>query len=270
MKKARAILFFLLSGFLCLAPAARAYDFLEEKSTHFIVYYDKGVSKDFVRTVIDYSERYYDELTQRLGLVRFDYWTWDERAKIYLYPDQETYMKESGQPNWSGGVAAYEQKSIWTFPREAGFFDSLLPHEIGHIILRDAIGSRRVPLWFEEGIASYLEQAKRYGAEKTVLNAMRDQTFVPLKNLSAIDTSSLQAPGAANLFYAESVSVVNYLIEKFGVERFSYLLRKIKEGMDFNDALAYAFFDVRSVDDLGKSWEESLRKKLKGAPQAIL
>lgn len=262
-------IFFLL-WFLCATPSARAGDFLAEKSTHFIIYYDKGVSKDFVRTVIDYSERYYNELTQKLGLVRFDYWTWDERAKIYLYPDQETYMRQSGQPGWSGGVAAYEQKSIWTFPREAGFFDSLLPHEIGHIILREAIGSRRVPLWFEEGIASYLEQAKRYGAEKIVLNAMRDQSFVPFKDLSAINGSSLQMVGDASLFYAESVSLVSYLIDKFGVERFSYLLRKIKDGMAFDDALAYAFFDIRSESDLGKFWEEHLRKKLNVVPRTIL
>ena len=33
----------LLSCFLCVVPAAHAYDFIEEKSTHFIIYYDKGV-----------------------------------------------------------------------------------------------------------------------------------------------------------------------------------------------------------------------------------
>ncbi|MDD5019373.1 MAG: peptidase MA family metallohydrolase [Candidatus Omnitrophica bacterium] len=263
--------FFLLAAVLfCAVPAVDAYDFSEEKSTHFIVYYDKGVSKDFVRTVIDYAERYYNELTQKLGLVRFDYWTWDKRAKVYLYPDQQTYMEVLGQPSWSGGAAAYDQKTIWTFPREAGFFDSLLPHEIGHIILREVIGSRRVPLWFEEGIASYLEQAKRYGAQNTVLEAMRNGTFIPLADLTRIDVLGLQMSTDAALFYAESVCLVNYLIEKFGVERFGYLLRKIKEGMDFDDALAYAFFDIRSESDLGRFWEESLRKKLKGTPQTIL
>jgi hypothetical protein len=256
--------------FVCLVPAARAYDFIEEKSTHFIVYYDPAVSKDFVRTVVDYAERYYNELTQKLGLVSFEYWTWDKRAKIYLYPDQETYMKESGQPAWSGGAAAYDQKSIWTFPREAGFFDSLMPHEIGHIVLREAIGSRRVPLWFEEGIASYLEQAKRYGAETIVLESMRTKTFIPLSELSQINSGALQMGVNTTLFYAESVCLVNYLIEKFGVERFGYLLRKIKEGMDFDDALTYAYFDIRSQEDLAEFWESSLKKKLKGAPQTYL
>jgi hypothetical protein len=138
----------LLLCFLCVVSAVHAYDFLEEKSTHFIIYYDKGVSKDFVRTVVDYAERYYNELTQKLGIVRFDFWSGYERAKIYLYPTRETYMKEMGQPSWSGALRLLRKKAIWTFPREAGFFDSLLPHEIGHIILREAIGSRKVPLWF--------------------------------------------------------------------------------------------------------------------------
>ncbi|MFA5038476.1 MAG: peptidase MA family metallohydrolase [Candidatus Omnitrophota bacterium] len=260
-----ALLFFSAAG-----PVG-AYDFKEEKSTHFIVYYDKSVSSDFVRTVLDHMERYYNELTQKLGLVRHDYWTWDKRAKIYLYPDQETYIRETGQPSWSGGVAAYDQKTIWTFPRESGFFDSLLPHEIGHIVLREAIGSRRVPLWFEEGIASYLEQAKRYGAQKKVLDAMASKTFIPLEQLSLMDSASLQSPLTdVSLFYAEAVSVVNFLIEKYGVDKFGYLFRKIREGLPFDSALAYAYFEIRSTADLGTYWENSLKQKMRQTSGTVL
>ena len=259
----------LLAAFF-LRPAW-AYDFEEEKSDHFVIYYDKSVSRDFIRTVEDYAERYYGELTGKLGLVRYDYWTWEKRAKIYIYPDQETYMKETHQPSWSGGVAAYDQKTIWTFPREAGFFDSLLPHEIGHIVLREAIGSRGVPLWFEEGIASYLEQAKRYGAERRVLNARKDGSFIPLTQLSAMSGSDLQSPLVnVQLFYAESVSVISYLMDKFGVDKFGYLFRKIREGLPFDDALAYTYFDIRSTEDLGKFWENYLKDKTGEGSRTIL
>lgn len=247
---------------MSFSPLARAYDFEEQKSTHFIIYYDKNVSTDFIRTVADYVERYYNELTEKLKLVRYDYWTWDKRAKIYLYPDQETYMKETHQPSWSGGVAAYDQKTIWTFPREAGFFDSLLPHEIGHIVLREAIGARRVPLWFEEGIASYLEQAKRYGAERRVLESLKDGSFIPLTRLSSMDVGDLQSPLVdVQLFYAEAVSVINYMMDKFGVEKFGYLFRKIRDGLSFDDALAYTYFDIRSTEDLAEFWENYLKGK---------
>ncbi len=245
-------------------------NFQEKKGTHFIIYYHKDVNDEFVTTVIDYAERYYDELTQKLGFTRFDYWTWDKRAKIFIYPDQETYVKETRQPSWSSGVAAYDQKTIWTYPRESGFFDSLLPHEIGHIVFREVIGARNVPLWLEEGVASYLEQAKRYGAEKVILQAMDDNTFIPLRELSSIDGYALRMRSDVNVFYAEAVSIISYLIEKFGTERFNNFCKKLKDGKSLDDALGFAYFDIRDSDMLGEYWEGYLRDKLNKKTRTML
>lgn len=246
-----------------LCRACLGEDFLEKKGTHFIIYYDKDVSQDFLDSVMEFAERYYNELTEKLGFTRFDYWTWDKRAKIYIYPDKETYVKETKQPGWSSGMAAYDRKTIWAFPREAGFFDTLLPHEIGHIVFREVIGDRGVPLWLDEGVASYLEQAKRFGSEKIVLEAMNDNTFIPFKELTKIDGYGLRLRYDVNLFYAESVSIINYLIEKFGTERFNDFCKKIKDGKSLDDALGYAYFDIRNSSVLGEFWEQSLRDKLK-------
>ncbi|MBI5873524.1 MAG: hypothetical protein HZB36_05210 [Candidatus Omnitrophica bacterium] len=266
MKKIIVCMFLLLS----LAVSLFAEDFQEEKSTHFIIYH-RDIPKEFVNTVIEYAERYYDELNEKLGFTRYDYWTWDKRAKIYLYPDQDSFTKATGQPAWAGGAAAYDQKTIWAFPREAGFFDSLLPHEIGHIVFREVIGgSRRVPLWLEEGVASYLEQAKRFGSEKLILNAMENNTFIPLKELSSIDSHSLRQNSDVTLFYAEAVNIMNFLIEKFGSRTFNEFCRKIKDGKSFDDALAYAYFDIRSTEGLSELWENHLRDKIKAKSKIIL
>jgi hypothetical protein len=239
-------------------------DFDEKKSDHFIIYYaGKDVPLEFVDTIIEFSEKYYGELTQKLGFTRFDYWTWDKRAKIYVYADQELYLKKTSQPGWSGGAADYLGKTIWTFPREAGFFDSTLPHEIGHIIFREAIGDRYVPLWVEEGVAQYMEQAKRLGSEKTVLDAISNDTFISLEKLSLIDGNTLRQYGDVSLFYAESVNVVTFLIEKFGAYAFSSFCNKIKDGKSMDDALGSAYFDVRDVHGLSQLWENSLRDKIK-------
>jgi hypothetical protein len=255
----------------CEAPEIyAATDFIEKKSTHFVIYYTKEVSEEFADSVSEFAERYYDELTQKLGFTRYDYWTWEKRAKIYIYPDQETYVAETKQPAWSSGMAVYEQKTIWSYPREAGYFDSLLPHEIGHIVFRESIGPREVPLWLEEGVASYLEQAKRFGSEKAVLNAIKNNTFIPLSELSKINSYALKQRSDVELFYAESVNIVSYLIEKFGAEAFSDFCRKIKDGKSFEDALAYAYFDIRNQRDLSEFWEKYLRDKLKSKDSAIL
>ncbi len=250
------ILYLSFPGFLL------AEDFKEKKSTHFVVYYYQ-IPEDFIDSVIEYSERYYEQLIEKLGFTRYDYWTWDNRAKIYLYPDQDSFSKATGQPAWSGGVAAYEKKTIWGFPRESGFFDSLLPHEIGHIVFREAIGRmRRVPLWLEEGVASYMEQAKRFGSEKLILDAMGNKTFIPLEELTLIDTNKLRSGIDVNLFYAESVNIVSFLIDKFGERSFSDFCRKIRDGKSVDDALSFAYFHIRSTDDLSTFWEGQLREKL--------
>lgn len=233
----------------------------EKKSDHFVVYYDQQVAGEFVDTVIEHAERYHDALTEKLGFRRYDYWTWDNRAKIYIYPDQETYALNTRQPSWSSGAASYELKTIWTFPREAGFFDSLLPHEIGHIIFREVIGSRRVPLWLEEGVASYLETAKRFGSEKIVLDAMEEGSFIPLETLSQMGGLALRNEKSVQLFYAESISVVSFLIDRFGVDRFNRLCERIKAGKSFDDALGGAYFEIGSEKDLSRLWEQSLRDK---------
>ncbi len=249
----------LLSSRFCLAA-----DMQEKKSTHFIIYYE-GVPEDFVDTVLRYAEGYYSDLTEKLGFRRFDYWTWDKRAKIYIYPDQETYVERTRQPQWSGGVVSYADKTIWTYPRESGFFDSLLPHEIGHIVFREVVGSGRgrVPLWLDEGVASYLEEARRVGANMFILKAMKNNTFIPFAQLNGITPDTLRQRTDVDLFYAESVSVISYLIEKYGVAAFNDFCKKLRDGKSLDRALSYSYFYLRSADDLGEFWERELRDKLK-------
>ena len=110
-----------------------------EKSAHFIVYYKKAQEK-FIAQTIDGAEEYYKSIANNLGFNRYEFWTWDKRAKIYIYNDAQDYQEKTGKPAWSGGHAYYHEKVIETYPWAGGFFDSLLPHELGHIIFREFIG----------------------------------------------------------------------------------------------------------------------------------
>jgi hypothetical protein len=245
--------------------------FEEESSDHFIVYYEKGVAGDFVKMVVEHAERYYNDLTDKLGFRLYDYWTWDKRAKVYIYAQKETYVAGTGQPEWSGGVAAYDRKTIWTYPRGAGFFDSLLPHEIGHIIFREVVGKREIPLWLEEGVACYLEPARRYGAEDILVEAIQADTFMNFDALAKVGGDTLRQQAVdVSLFYASAVSLVNFLIDNYGIERFNRFCEKLRDRKSVDDALAYAYFDVRSQSDLGEQWETFLRKKAGVKPRMVL
>lgn len=244
--------------FAFMSSSACAAEWKEYKRQHFIIYYKKAPF-DFVKTVDRASEQYYVEITRNLGFTRYKGWNWDDRAKIYIYNDMNDYVESGKQAGWSHGSAYPKDRTIRTFPSSHGFFDSTLPHELGHIIFREFIGFKaRVPSWFEEGVAMYQEKAKRWGAHDTVRKAIEDGTFKPLSELSITRLRNRTSRGLVNLFYAESASIVNFMISEMGEQRFVHLCRKLKDGGPFAWALDSVYSRLKNVDDLNDAWVKYL------------
>jgi len=62
-------------------------------------------------------------------------------------------------------------------------------------------------------------------------------------------------PNIVNLFYAQSLSVVDFLISKFGNGRFADLCRSLKNGKSFEEALALAYTNIiENLDELQERW----------------
>jgi hypothetical protein len=253
--------FFLLvfSGSLSAEPK-----WLEERSRHFIVYYQEGIDWGFLSETVYYAEKFYDDISENLGFRRYDFWLWEKRARIYIYKDKETYVKSTGMPEWSGGRAIYEQKIIESFPWAKGFFSQLLAHELGHIIFREFVGPQaKVPMWFEEGVASSQETERyRLNREKTLVHALKNQSLISLVNLTKIDPRRIQDEYTATLFYAQAESLVRFLIDKFGKYEFVKLCRLIRDYKDFYIALPKAYPRYEKLEDLDKDWTEFVRNNL--------
>jgi len=250
----------LMIAFMCVVGTSSAFakEWKEYKRQHFIVYY-KNAPFDFVETVEETSGQYYLKITENMGFTRYKGWNWDERAKIYIYDNAEDYVVTGKQAGWSHGVSSPRDKVIRTYPSAHGFFDSTLPHELGHIIFREFIGFKaRIPSWFEEGVAMHQEKARRWGAHDTVRKAIADGTFKSLNELSITSLRRTTNRDLINLFYAESASVVNFLINEYGKQRFVRLCRKLKDGDRFSWALDSVYVRFKNIDDLNKAWVKYL------------
>lgn len=231
-----------------------------KQRSHFIIYY-KEAPLDFIETVAESAEQYYEEIARDLGYTRYVGWTWDDRAKIYIYDSPEDYVDSAQQASWSHGVASPKDKIIRTFPAAHGFFDSTLPHELGHIILREFIGFKaQVPLWFEEGVAMYQEKAKRWGVHDLVRKAIADGKFIPLNELSVHYPNGRMPTEVVDLFYAESASIIIYLIQEHGEHRFVQFCRELQEGRPFEWSLNSAYAQFDDLEDLNKQWMNYLKK----------
>ena len=280
-------LYFLLSvwilvfGFLI---SSSAQEWQEVKGEHFIVYFTKDA--DFTKDVLDRAEIYYQKIASDLGYPRYkEFWLWEKRVKIYIYPDHDSFIKATGQPPWSQGMADYKNKQIVSYAWSKGFLESLLPHEIAHLIFRDFVGFKgEIPLWLDEGVAQWAEETKRQEMKFKVRQLLEKDSLISLEDMMKLDIRYvtekdrvyirstrtmegdkgvvfLSGNNLITTYYLQSVSLVGFLIEKYGSERFADFCRELRDGKTLEEALKFAYpVYMRNLKDLEDKWREYLQE----------
>ncbi|MBN3039796.1 MAG: hypothetical protein JW867_01575 [Candidatus Omnitrophica bacterium] len=255
----------------------------EKKGDHFIVYYLKGDSS-FAKQVLRKAEKDYVRIARSFGYSRHsNFWTWDNRVRIYIYPDKDSYVKGTGMPQWSGGSAFYQEKIIASYSRSEQFLYSILPHEMGHLIFRDFVGFKgEVPLWLDEGVAQWSEKS-RIEEIKQVMDVFVDEgNILSLKDLTQIDIRkvkkddnvsyenalavssnkplmALRGDELIRLFYYQAGSLVSFMAERYGIDKFSQFCRKLRDGESLDGALKAAYAPgIGNLDDLEQAWFEHI------------
>lgn len=233
----------------------------ELRGVHFLVYY-KNAEDDFANNLLERAEDYYDSITQKLNFRRYNFWLNEERVKIYIYDDAQSYQADAKQPEWVGGCVDLENKIIRTFFAAGGFINKVLPHELGHIIFRELIGFDNfvAPLWLEEGVASYLEPpGNRMYAHRIIKKAIADDEFIRLKNLNNFNLRQTSDRNKIELFYAEALDAVSYLIREYGQDNFTLFCENLRDQKDLDRAIA-AVYPYKNIEDLSQKWQEYLEK----------
>jgi len=229
-----------------------------KKSEHFIVY-SQDSSLSYIDELINKVESYYATITEELGFTRFQgFWTWDDRAKIYIFKNALEYQKATNQPKWSGAQANVITREVYTYKDMKDFFDIILPHELGHIIFREFIGFKRnLPLWLDEGIVSYLEKDQKKERLEMVKILVKTRSFMPLDELWNVHRYNMVTP---EFFYAEATSVIDFLISTYGKERFVEFCRRLRDLRVDQDWTVVFFesYDFKDIPDMNERWMKFL------------
>lgn len=256
-----SIIILILSTFTCFCFAqthSLKPQWNEYKSDHFIVHYHPDIPNKYIREFTRKCERYYCLLTERLGLRRFDYWTWEDRARIFIYESRQEYTEGRGRPEWSMASVRIRKKFIDTFYFEEGFFDIVLPHELTHIILREIIGSKtKVPLWFEEGVACANENDCYVKYLLLVKGFLDEEAYIPIPEIEKMDKLSAESQA---IFYPIAASVVIFLLEDYKKEHFVQLCRKLRDGNTFYKTMD-KIYGIKDAEDLDEKFLSFLRNK---------
>lgn len=122
-----------------------------------------------------------------------------------------------------------------------------LRHELTHVVTAVAGESAFgfLPAWLDEGTAVYSQQDP--GGYKAALD--RAVARGNVLSIRAI-TSYPGDPAKVELFYGEAWSVVSFLNEQYGPERFAQLFAEIKKGKRIDSALESVYgFDQDGLED---------------------
>jgi hypothetical protein len=246
---------FLLYFFLIFPLYTHGAEFKELRSDHFIINYTQE-SEDYIYKIKEDAEYLYRKITEEFGLVRNRLWTWENRAKIIIAKDRDEYLNSFKCSSWSGACVDYHNRIIYTYPSQENF-SFILSHELTHIIFREYIGYGKLPLWLDEGMATYIEYSNSFQARlivsliKQLISENKYISFAQINNIY-----SLSGGQDVELFYNQSFSMVYFLIGRFGRGCFSEFLSYLKEGSSLEDSLRKAFGGIENIQSFEEHWKK--------------
>ena len=218
----------------------------------------------FARELMDACQEGLARLTQDIG-------TYPERPiKIYIYAsDSDLKGAMISSNEWSGGVAFTDFGiiAISISPSELDWGKKALVHELTHLVVRQATFSPygQLPLWLDEGLATYNEGELDPVLRSYLGEAILEDELISVRSLCSPFSAYSEK---AYLSYAQSYSLVEYLLDNYGQDKMLDLLALLKQGSTYDEALTEVYgFDM---DGLDARWRATLTSPVVPAPRASL
>lgn len=206
------------------------HKFARHETEHFIIRFDPEKDPGLGPHVADYLESIYDAVTSDFETPLKD------KTIIEFFPTSRSFaVRITGRP-WIHTVGASTGQVIaLAAPRESadlmGRYNlaRVLKHEFTHTVTLAATDNR-IPHWFTEGLAVYQEDSPRtYDWCQMLADAIRrDRLFT----LESIDWGFMRPkrPSDRQMAYAQSEWMVEFIVEKFGYDAISRLIKLYREG----------------------------------------
>jgi hypothetical protein len=181
-----------------------------------------------------------------------------EPVHVYFYADADTLQEAVlFTQQWTGGLAFtdFYILLIAADPQTSDYGRSTIAHELMHLVVHQlAYGcSGDIPRWLDEGLATWAEGDLTPGQQQALDEAIAENGLFPLRSLN----SSFSAHASrAHLAYAQSYSVVVFLLDEYGRDAMLQLLAVFRQGASYDGALQQIYgFDV---DGLEARWRASI------------
>ncbi|RME75703.1 MAG: hypothetical protein D6784_07410 [Chloroflexi bacterium] len=267
-------------AFLLPAPAfaqppdeTEAVSWQELRTEHFIIVYAESVTTadgEPVDCVCGRSEAavyagFVDDLYQDL-LAVFQV-NLETPINLRLFPTEESYFQVNPIARQLPGVIAHAQNNRAEIAIAAARTTGLdrealmnnIRHELAHFFA-SRLSDGKLTAGFQEGIAQYLEKpTARAGSDPALLRQAVDQGR--LLSWAELDRAE-QVYSDPQVAYPQTLSVVSFLIDRYGLPAFLDFLRASAVEPGYRSALEAAY--GRPADELEAEWQAYLPDYLNG------
>jgi len=185
--------------------------------------------------------------------------TWSRRCDLYLHATKEEYSQETKQPPDCPGHSSLGMEGERCVSRrvdlhcdDLNMVYGVVPHEITHVVLAGRFGVQDLPRWADEGMAVMSEPRDRI--EKHLRNLPQHRRDRQLFAVSDLMRYNEYPEGKyIGAFYAQSVSLVDFLCQQKGTQAFALFLRDgLRNGYEVALRQHYGF---SSFQDLQQRWQ---------------
>lgn len=190
-------------------------------------------------------------------------------VSLYIYADANDLRGAMvSSREWTGGVAftRYGIMAIGIAPSEIDWGKMAIAHELAHLVVGQITLNpyNDLPTWLDEGLAMYNEGMLDPQFASYLSQAIARNTLISVQSLSSPFSAY---GGEAYLSYAESYSLVEFLISSYGQDKMLELLNTFKEGSSYDGALERVYgFDMGGLDRL---WREYVTKQYQSVEELV-
>jgi tetratricopeptide (TPR) repeat protein len=203
---------------------------------HFVVRMSPREAEIYGEAALALLDKARQQLTRKYGLELTN------PVTVEIFPEQKDFaVRTFGMPGGEGylGVCFGNVITANSPATHDMNWQSVLWHEFCHVVTLN-ITRNRMPRWLSEGISVYEERRAdvRWG-EKITPQYRQMMVEGKMKPIADLSSAFMAPPSGLHLQFAyyQSSLVVEFLIERFGLEKLQNILRDLGTGTPINDAL---------------------------------
>jgi hypothetical protein len=200
----------------------------------------------------EFGQNYFDRAAQAasdLG-TEFDVQS-PNPVVIVIYNSHQEFMSvlQEASSEWTGAVSFGGSGCIATELGPESWMNKVIPHELTHAsldqIARPPFGE--IPRWLNEGLAVRSEGGMSVEERAALDDAIKRNNLISLRVLNSPFSDQRDR---AILSYAQSYSLVAFIIEEYGPDKLGELISTFVEGAHYDDAIKQVFgMDMDGLED---------------------